>query len=250
MACKSMYVLNYVHFTGYIMILAASYYCTYMYKPWCLLSSVPLGWSLFALVSIGHDCMHGSFSPYPRVNTLLSYVCLNGVLVPRDVWQSEHQLHHTNPGCPEDGMILDGGSVVSEIRHLLCSKHETTLCGELGKVPLVVGLLMLPLYCVPLVWLSTLCSFAYLGLTTHILDPNIRSLDHSLPKRAEDIAWNIFPSSHVYCFLSGGLNVHGCHHKNPRWTRSELMREAKSANAEYMTINTPTELWDLVRDRG
>jgi len=27
------------------------------------------------------------------------------------------------------------------------------------------------------------------------------------------------------------------------------MREAKSANAEYMTINTPTELWDLVRDR-
>jgi len=146
-------------------------------------------------------------------------------------------------------MILDGGSVVSEIRHLLCSKHETTLCGELGKVPLVVGLLMLPLYCVPLVWLSTLCSFAYLGLTTHILDPNIRSLDHSLPKRAEDIAWNIFPSSHVYCFLSGGLNIHGCHHKNPRWTRSELMREAKSANAEYMTINTPTELWDLVRDR-
>ena len=246
------YLLNYVHLVGYVSVFVASYYCTYTYKPWCLLTSIPLGWSLFAMVSIGHDCMHGSFSPYPCVNSVLAYVCLNGVLVPRHVWQSEHETHHANPGCPEDGMILDGDSVFAEIRNLLCTKHKTTFYGELGKVPLVIGLLFLPLYCVPLIWLSTLCSFAYLGLTTHILHPNIRTMDHSLPKHAEEIAWNIFPSSHVYCFLSGGLNIHGCHHTNPRWTRSELMHEATSNNAtstEYMTLHTIQEWWHLLTSR-
>jgi hypothetical protein len=243
-----MYALNYIHLFGYVIILILSYYCTYMYRPWCILSSIPLGWSLFALVGIGHDCMHGSFSPYPRVNTVLSYLCLNGLLMPRDVWQTEHQVHHTNPGCPEDTMILDGGTVFTEIRNLLCSKHKTTIWGELHKTPLVIGLLFLPLYCVPLIWLSTLCSFAYFGLATHILHPHIRSMDHALPKHAEEIAWNIFPRSHVYCFLSSGLNIHGCHHKNPRWTRSELMHEATGTG--YMSIDTVSELYDLLSKRN
>lgn len=241
------YVLNYVHFLGYVCAFVGSYYCAYMYRPWCLVSSIVLGWSLFGLVGIGHDCMHGTFSPYLCVNTVLSYVCLNGILVPRDVWRIEHELHHSNPGCSDDTMILEGDSVFAEIRNLLCTKHRTTFCGELGKVPLVIGLMMLPLYCVPLIWLSTLCSFAYLGLSTHILHPNIRSMDHTLSKRAEEIAWNIFPTSYVYGFLSGGLNIHGCHHMNPRWTRSEMMHEA--VDPKYMTIRTISEWWHLIKTR-
>jgi len=242
-----MYLLNYFHLIGYIFIFVLSYYSTYAYTSWCLVSSIPLGWSLFALVTIGHDCIHGSFSPYPLVNTVLSYVCLNGILMPRSVWQEEHQLHHSNPGCPEDTMILDGDSVLGEIRYLLCQKRNTYFLGEICKVPLVAALLCLPLYCIPLIWCTTLFSFAYLGLTTHILDPDIRTLDHDKPKDPHEIAWNILPKSHFYCFLAGGLNIHGCHHTNPRWTRSQLMHEA---SAEYMTINTVYELWNLVKDRN
>ena len=105
-----MYLFNYIHLSLYLLIFGGSYYCTYMYKPWCLLSSIPLGWSLYAFVTIGHDCMHKNFSPYPKFNMILSYIFLNGILMPREIWQKEHSFHHSNPGAPEDHMILDGGN--------------------------------------------------------------------------------------------------------------------------------------------
>ena len=240
-----MYGLNYIHLILYVSILCTSYYVTlWVIFPYNILSSMILGWSLYAMVTVGHDCMHRTFSPYPTVNKILSYVCLNGILMPRHVWMTEHQFHHANPGHPDDHMILDGNNYFYYMKELILSKHDIQLVEELSKLPLIVALLFLPLYCIPIVWLITLTSFAYLSLVTHIVDPNIRTLDHTQPKAPEEIAVNIFPRSHLFTFLAGGLNIHATHHMNPRWTRSELMSEA--IKHECKSIHTVKQYWQLI----
>lgn len=240
-----MYLLNYIHLLFYLFILSGSYYLTFsLVFPYNLLTSVVLGWSLYAMVTIGHDCMHQTFSPYANFNKMLSFICLNGIVMPNHIWMKEHQFHHANPGHPDDHMILDGRNFFHYIKELLLSKHDTQLVEELSKVPLLVALLCLPLYCVPVIWLTTLTSFAYLSLVTHIVDPNIRTLDHTHPKVPEEIAVNIFPRSHLFTFLAGGLNIHATHHMNPRWTRSQLMEESKDHKCK--SINTIMEFWQLI----
>ena len=243
-----MYTLNYIHLLLYTFIFSVSYYTTYSIGfPYNMISSIPLGWVLYAFVTVGHDCMHGNFSPNVSFNKILSYICLNGIVMPNHVWMKEHQFHHSNPGHPDDHMILDGKSFLDDIKQLLFSKHDIKPIEELSKLPLLIMLLFLPLYCVPIIWLTTLTSFAYLSLTPHIIDPNIRTLDHTKPKAPEEIAINIFPTSHLYTFIAGGLNIHATHHMNPRLTRYELMLE--SINHECKNIHTIKEYWYLLKNR-
>ena len=242
-----MHSLNYIHLAIYIVSMITSYFLTLsIIFPYNLLTSVVLGWSLYAMVTVGHDCMHESFSPYPKLNTFLSYVCLNGIVMPRETWMKEHQFHHSNPGHPDDHMILDGKNYFYNIKQLLLSKHDIKPIQELSKVPLLIALLFLPFYCIPVVWLITLTSFAYLSLTPHIVEPNIRLLDHTKPKPAEEIAIDIFPTSHLYTLMAGGLNIHATHHMNPRWTRSQLMTESTQHNCK--TISTLLQYWELIKN--
>ena len=229
------YALNYIHFVLYVAIYAGSYYGAYTVNnpPIECLLACTLGWSVYALVTVGHDCIHGSFSPFPYVNDALAFVCMSMLLMPRSRWKTEHSHHHADPGGAEDNMLLEGGTWWSEMKHLLAANQPHSLWDEVPKLPMFVSMCLLPLYCLPLIWLSMLLSFMYLSLSTHILNPHLRLWEE---KKPEDIAWNIFPQSHVYTFVAGGLNIHGCHHKNCKWTRSELMREALTPG--YQTINT------------
>ena len=166
---------------------------------------------LYAFVTIGHDCMHQNFSPHPKINEFLSLIFLNGIITPREIWQEEHSLHHSNPGNPDDNMILECTNIISDIIHLVKTQKKIPLSKELFKAPLFISLLFLPLYCLPIIWLSMILSFIYLSLSAHIIEINLRNWDGD--KKPEDIALNIFPHSHLFCFLAGGLNIHGCHHK-------------------------------------
>lgn len=241
------YILNYVHLILYIITFVMSYYVTYTYKfPFCLFTSITLGWSLYAFVTIGHDCMHQNFSPHPKINEFLSFIFLNGIITPREIWQEEHSLHHSNPGNPDDNMILECTNIISDIIHLVKTQKKIPLSKELFKAPLFISLLFLPLYCLPIIWLSMILSFIYLSLSAHIIETNLRNWDGE--KKPEDIALNIFPHSHLFCFLAGGLNIHGCHHKNPRWTRQELFEEAKKEG--YKEINTVSEFVYLLWNRN
>ena len=243
--CKY-YFLNYIHLNLYVIIFILSYYITYTYKfPFCLISSITLGWSLYAFVTIGHDCMHKNFSPYPKLNKILSYIFLNGILIPREVWQEEHSLHHSDPGNPNDNMLLGENNIFSEIINLVKSQKKNSISKKLYKLPLIISFLFLPLYCLPIIWLSMILSFIYLSLSPHIIENNLRNWKGE--KKPEDIALNIFPQSHLFCFLAGGLNIHGCHHKNPRWTRYQLFEEAK--NEGYKEINTIYEFINLLWNR-
>ena len=229
-----MYLLNCIHLFLYIICFSSAYYfASFPYA--AIPCSIVLGWSLYALVTIGHDCMHRSFSPYPTLNKVLARIFLDGILMPSYVWQQEHSGHHAEPGNPHDTMLLDGGTFWVELYNLIKAQKTLTLTENLAKLPLLVALLFLPLYCLPIIWFSMIASFMYLSLTPHITHPHLRLQTKEQRCNPKYVAWNIFPKSHLYTFLAGGLNIHGCHHQNPRWTRYQLMQEA---NEEYMTIDS------------
>jgi len=258
----SKYFLNYIHFFLYLTIYIGSYIGIYysahyggtysIYVPFiaieCLLACT-MGWSVYALVTVGHDCIHGNFSPYPLINEVLAFVCMDMLLMPRTRWKEEHSNHHANPGGIDDQMLLEGGTWWLEIQNLLAANRPRSIWDELPKFPVFAAMFVfLPLYCLPLIWVSMLLSFMYLSLSPHIMDPHLRSWTEEQKKTApEDVAWNIFPRSHWYTFLAGGLNIHGCHHKHCQWTRSELMIEATQKG--YHTINTWAEFASLLRNR-
>ena len=243
-----MYLLNYIHLVLYLFIFSLSYYITYTCNfPICLISSITIGWSLYAFVTIGHDCMHHNFSPYIKLNKFLSYIFLNCILTPKEVWQEEHSLHHSDPGNTKDNMILEHNNLFSDIIHLVKSQKKSPIKKKICKLPLLISLLFLPIYCLPIIWLSMVCSFIYLSLSAHIIENNnLRNWKGE--KKPEDIALNIFPHSHFFCFLAGGLNIHACHHKNPKWTRYELLKQAK--NNGYKNINTISEFINLLWNRN
>ena len=243
------FILNYIHFVLYVAICVGSYYGAYTANnplTECLLACW-LGWSVYALVTIGHDCIHGSFSPYPCINDVLAFICMDMLLMRKARWKKEHSNHHADPGGVDDHMLLEGGRWWLEMKHLLAANRPHSIWDEVPKLPMVVAMCLLPLYCLPLIWLSMLLSFMYLSLSTHILDPHLRTWNAEQKKTSEDVAWNIFPQSHLYTFLAGGLNIHGCHQKNFKWTRSELMMEATQEG--YHAIDTWAQFTHLLWNR-
>ena len=67
--------------------------------PWAsALLVLPLAGLLVRTFIIMHDCAHGSFLPWPRVNDALGFI--TGVLTftPFQQWRREHALHHASSG--------------------------------------------------------------------------------------------------------------------------------------------------------
>lgn len=56
------------------------------------------GTMFWALFVVGHDCGHGSFSPYKWVNHLVGHLCHTPILVPFHGWRISHRTHHANTG--------------------------------------------------------------------------------------------------------------------------------------------------------
>eukprot|EP00121_Abeoforma_whisleri_P000169 Awhi_evm1s152 len=53
-----------------------------------------LGFQLWCLFMIGHDCGHGTFSTSPVVNMIVGHIAHTPLLVPFHGWRSSHRIHH------------------------------------------------------------------------------------------------------------------------------------------------------------
>jgi len=71
--------------------------------PWSVWLVRPLYWFLqgtlfWAVFVLGHDCGHGSFSPYGWVNDTFGLLLHSAILVPYAPWKLSHRHHHKNTG--------------------------------------------------------------------------------------------------------------------------------------------------------
>jgi omega-6 fatty acid desaturase (delta-12 desaturase) len=64
---------------------------------WFLAGTV--AWGIYV---IGHDCGHGSFSPYKRLNHFVGHLTLTPLLYPFHSWRILHNRHHANTNSLEN----------------------------------------------------------------------------------------------------------------------------------------------------
>lgn len=64
------------------------------------------GFLMWAVFVLGHDCGHGSFSRYKKVNSFFGHLLHSAILVPFHSWRISHRKHHKNTGNYEKDEIF------------------------------------------------------------------------------------------------------------------------------------------------
>lgn len=64
------------------------------------------GFFMWAIFVLGHDCGHGSFSRYKKVNSFFGHLLHSMILVPFHSWRISHRKHHKNTGNYEKDEIF------------------------------------------------------------------------------------------------------------------------------------------------
>lgn len=64
------------------------------------------GFFMWAIFVLGHDCGHGSFSRYKKVNSFFGHLLHSLILVPFHSWRISHRKHHKNTGNFEKDEIF------------------------------------------------------------------------------------------------------------------------------------------------
>jgi fatty acid desaturase len=186
-----------------------------------------LGWSIYGLLTIGHDAYHGSFSPYPIVNKLVGFLCMDMVMMAGYRWKREHNTHHHRfLYSDSDTMRLIGPTVVQQWLRLVrtnCKGVSFTFADFVIRVPFLYVLWYhLCILQILLLYMSMMICQAYLAYITH-MSPVMGScsVQGTVPHTL-DHTWDIFPDSKIASFFSGGMNSHASHHCFPSYTRTEL----------------------------
>lgn len=227
--------------------------------------AIPFGWSWFALLMVGHDAAHRTFSPWKSVDRVVAFLTLDCLLVSERCWRYEHQLmHHAHPRGHADTMHLRGNSLAAEIWNLLRTVvgymhmdliHLATrpsirdVIGTLIRYALLVS--MLPFALFPAL-LFLIISGNYLGLLSHAV-PVEKSHEDALVRQLRT-TWDFFPqSSFLAGLITGGLNAHATHHVAPHLPRgahasgARVLKEV--AQSEYRSIDSFADLLRLFRSR-
>ena len=111
-------------------VLGTSYYWV------CLLFAVPAAGFLVRLFMIQHDCGHGSFFRFRRVNDWVGRVIGVLTLTPYDFWRHSHALHHANSGNLDQRGFGDVDTLT--VREFLALSRWRQLLYRLYRHPIVM----------------------------------------------------------------------------------------------------------------
>jgi fatty acid desaturase len=282
------YLLTWIHLILYQIIFLISYQNIsiddYVLKSICF--SIIFGWSIYALSSIGHDASHHNFSPWKFINQLMVFICIDCLIMSSKIWDYNHNvLHHNHIFSVNDYMKIVGSNIFEEVFNFIKQGfmrpnsikffewyHKKKSIEEkqnwLTKIFFLIReyrICQLPFFY--MIWslgflyglisiTSMIFSLLYLTYITHGLRKNLNSGDEKRKDSVQfqlDNSWDIFPTSHFFNFITGGINAHATHHVYPHSTRFELTYQCKNVYKKYpehyRSVETLSMLYKLFQER-
>ena len=218
-----------------------------------IISTIIFGWSIFGILSIGHDLLH---RPNKRINRILAFYCLDMILFNSKEWIRLHnKVHHGNLKGDNDIMQLTGNNIIDEWTTLINShvlKTQGKKSNHIYRIPFYIMLYHLRLHQVMLVYITIFFCLAYFTYATHNCsiesDYPKGSIEHNLNN-----TWDIYPESWLCSLIFGGINAHATHHCYPMSGRGEYKSKSKILANKYpkyyRSINNLNDLYKLYSNR-
>ena len=244
-----------------------------------------LGWSMYCLWMIGHECYHLTMAPSKFLNKVIAFLSMDCLVNSEETWHVTHKLHHhhTLASDPEqDRQRLFGSCILIETTSILytiliyCASDIGYFLQNpsFSKASALVIRFILYTSLPTNIFLSFVFFLAmwsnYAALLTHAIPvfpkekakrsagstTTSTSSTTTIPTKHElhvlhqlRTSIDIFPQSPFCLFLFGGLNCHCVHHlipSLPRSLHSSATRNiAKLYPEEYRHVKNMSELMAL-----
>ena len=248
------YALTQVHFVVYLATMLLSHVYLTRGVHACAIS---MGWALFGLSSIGHDCLHYSFHPSKRVNTIVAFLCLDCLAISSTTWHRIHnQIHHTELKGPRDVMHLHGAGMASELVHVVTglarASNDASIRTYAYRMPFLLMLSQYHALSIVAIWVMWFGCIGYLTYITHSYSSPSDNRDRNAVAYKLLNSWDVLPRSYMANLLSGGINTHATHHVFQHLTRYECMQQCDRLRVypEYRRIESWIGVYRLYRNRA
>jgi fatty acid desaturase len=240
-----------IYVTAFIASFTSAYWNNYYYTS-CLI----LGWSIFGLVSVGHELYH--LHHRSILQSIIAFLCLDLWVVNGNVWVEKHnRYHHPNVWKEGEKEHMIGGSPVDNFFHTIIALATTykVLLPTWSNLLLMTFRLwffnLLGLQSAIIVYTTIIMCVTYLTFITHAAPVIDENEERDLKQMHRSI--DIFPDSWLITLICGGFNIHAAHHLSPHKTRGELLSlhtyyKSKYPN-DYRYITSWYQLWLLYKYR-
>jgi len=233
MQLKIMPVL-YIHLLCYVLTFLSSYgtaYYSYHYSSLPMLHVLPcvsLGWSIFGLVSVGHELYH--LHQRTQLQSILAALCLDLWATQGSTWVAVHnKQHHPHVWNAGEDEHLIAGNIFDNFFHTLLTLSTTYKIFQLTRYNLCLFLLRFLIlvaispYAIIVCYTVVITCVTYLTFITHAAPAiEVEQERHIIRQMQRSV--DIFPKSKLSLLLWGGFNVHSAHHLSPFHTRDDLQR--------------------------
>lgn len=264
------YYSGLVQLAVYLVVFVASYNRVYVLaSSWDLLFTIPLGWSAYCVIMVGHECYHYTMAPSGScLNEFIGYFTMDCMVASRETWHyTHHKVHHGTPWGdePPDRQRLFGPCLLTETMNIIITvlmywayDVQSFLCQpRLRKIASMIVrftyVLSLPLNSLVAFIFCLGISLNYFALLAHAVP--VRTPTDDMVLQQVRTALDIFPHSFAGLFISGALSNHCVHHVFPSLPRSlhkwgsDKIR--KTLPHEYRVVESWSELIALwvIRDK-
>eukprot|EP01084_Bolivina_argentea_P156128 272079_1 len=230
------YHTSFIHCILYVIIFFCTYYQTatcyinYYYIHFLIYSCIS-GWSIFGLISIGHDACHKSLCPHQTklgnfLNQFFSWLLLDCLAMSSFEWSKMHWEHDHygifGTGIPKKYYGPKG--ILISFYDLLCADWRRIINRNIGWKRLCLGIIIryiLYFYCglIPfifntisaLMWMNIFFNIPHVNASKYINYGNDKNIMIIICQQT----WDIMPSNYIMSFISFGLNAHATHHCFP-----------------------------------